>query len=194
MYDILNLKITNELYLLRQGWFSPKYELTDKVNNYGKITIRRTMMYKTAAITAINTWIFQRKSFFSRSIFINDENGIAIGTATTEWFNRKTKLTLESGFCAEFYRPSFFSREYIWESDGYGKVMHIKSNPFRLTNTIYIDRSSTPASLIPLLIFLGFYLVFLKRRRKAIVLETVLAFSPQNFSGSQVANTGTLYQ
>jgi hypothetical protein len=180
--------------LLRQGWFSPKYELTDKVNNYGKITIRRSMMYKTAALTAISTWIFQRKSFFSRSISINDQNGIAIGTATTEWFSRKTKLTLESGFSAEFYRPLFFSREYVWESEGYGKVMHIKSNPFRLTSTIYIDQSSTPASLIPLLIFLGFYLIFLKRRRKTVLANSLLAFSPRNLSGNMVANGSTLYQ
>jgi hypothetical protein len=192
MYDLLNLKTTNELYLERQGWFSTKYELTDKANDYGKITIRQNMMYKTAAITAINTWIFQRRTYFSRSISVSDENGLTIGTATRKWFTHKAKLTLESGLSAEFYKPIFFSREYIWESEDYGTVMHIKSNPFSLTNkTINITESSTPAALIPLLIFLGSYLVFLRRRRNIIFLISILSFFPWNLGQNGVVNSST---
>ena len=167
MYTILDPKIITELSFIKQGWFSPEYELADGLNSYGKVTFHRLTRRKATAESATGTWIFQRGDLFKREILIKDGNDGFIGKLTREWFSRRATLTLQTGFRADFYRPSIWSREYIWESAGYGKIMHFKNNPFSLKSTIYIDQSLTPATLIPLLTFFGTYLVILSRRRKA---------------------------
>jgi hypothetical protein len=167
MYKVLDTKCTNELLLLRMGWFSPEYELTDRADSYGKLSYGTLTRLRATAITANTTWIFQRDGLFSRTILVTDENGVFIGKATRELFGRRTVLTLQTGFQAEFYRPSIWSREYVWESSGYGRIMHIDSNLFSLKDTIYIDQSMTPPALIPLLIFFGAHLTILRRRRRA---------------------------
>jgi hypothetical protein len=167
MYQTLDPKQTTELVLVRHGWFNPEYELTDKVNSYGKITYHRFSPRKATATTATGTWIFRRAGLFNQTIFITDQNDSVIGKATRDWFSRITILTLQTGFRAQFYRPEFFSREYIWESDGYGKILEINSYPLRLKDKININQSMAPPALIPLLTFLGSYLIILKRRRQA---------------------------
>ena len=167
MYEILDLKRINELLLLRKGWFSPEYELTDSTGSYGKLSYDGLSRWRATAITANTTWIFQREGLFSRTILIMDESGKSIGKATRELFERRELLTLQTGFQAEFYRPSIWSREYVWESSGYGKIMHIDSYPFSLKDIIYIDQSMAPPALLPLLIFFGAHLTILKRRRRA---------------------------
>lgn len=151
--------------MIRKGWFSPEYELTDNAYSYGKITYRRLSMCKATVATANNTWILKREGIFSRTLLIINQDSVTTGRATQELFSRKVVLTLQTGFSAEFYKPSIWAREYVWESGGYGKIMHIHSNPFSLKNTIYIDQSMAPAALIPLLTFLGSYLIILRRRR-----------------------------
>ena len=90
-----------------------------------------------------------------------------MGKATRAVFSHRTVLTMQSGFQGEFHRPSIWAREYIWESGEYGRIMHIYSNPFSLMDIIGIDQSMVPVALIPLLTFLGSYLIILRRRRKA---------------------------
>jgi hypothetical protein len=167
MYAILDTKNTKEFYLVRQGRFSPEYELTDNINSYGKITYHRLSRGKARAESVNCTWVFQRRALFSRAILITDENGAIIGEVSRGWFSPRAILTLQTGFRAEFYRTSIFSRENIWESASYGKIMHIKSFLFSLTDIIYIDQSMTPVALIPLLTFLGSYLTILRRQRKS---------------------------
>jgi hypothetical protein len=167
MFKILDTKKTSELFMIRQGWFSPEYELTDNVYSYGKITYHRLSMRKATVITATDTWIFKRESIFSRTLLITDQNMVTAGRATQGFFSRRIVLTLQTGFSAEFYRPSIWVRDYIWESGDYGKIMHIHSSPFSLKDIIYIDQSMVPVTLIPLLTFLGSYLIILRRRRKA---------------------------
>jgi len=153
--------------MIRKGWFSPEYELTDNVYSYGKITYHRLSMYKATVITAADTWGFKREGIFSRTLLITNQDGVTLGRATQELFSRKIVFTLQTGFSAEFYRPSIWSREHFWESVGYGKIMHIYSSPFSLKDIIYIDQSMAPAALIPLLTFLGSYLIILRRKRQA---------------------------
>jgi hypothetical protein len=167
MYDTLDIKNTTELYLLRHGWFSPEYKLTDKVYSYGKLSYGGFSRYRGIAVTATCTWIFKREKLFSRTILITNKDDAVIGKSTRDWFSRKRLLTLETGFQAEFYRPLIWSREYVWNSSGYGKIMHIISHPLGLKDTIYIDQSMTPPALMPLLIFLGGHLTILARRRRA---------------------------
>lgn len=167
MYTILDTKKVNELFLLRCGWFNPEYELTDKVYSYGKLSYSGLSRRKAIAVSAIGTWIFKCEGLFNRTILITDENGKYIGKSTRDWFSCKRLLMLQTGFQAEFYRPLIWSREYIWNSEGYGKIMHINTQLLGLKNTIYIDQSMAPQALMPLLIFFGGHLTILRRRRRA---------------------------
>ena len=167
MYQVLDPRKTTELYLARQGWFSREYELTDNAYSYGQLEYRRLSRRKAIVTMATDSWTFKIESIFSRTILIIDQNGEIIGKATRGLFSRRTLLTMNNGFQGEFYRPSIWLREYVWESGEYGKIMHIHSNPFSLMDLVGIDQSTAPATLIPLLTFLGSYLIILRRRRKA---------------------------
>jgi len=167
MFNTLDTRKTDDLFMVRKGWFSHEYELTDKIYNYGKITYHRLSVCKATAITATDTWIFKREGIFSRTLLITGEDMAIIGRATQELFSRKVVLTLQTGFSAEFNRPSIWSRVGIWRSTGYGEIMHIKSNPLCLTDFIHIYPNKAPTNLIPLLIFFGSFLTVLRRRRQA---------------------------
>jgi hypothetical protein len=167
MYQVLDTRKTTELCLARQGWFSREYELTDNAYSYGQMAYRPFSRRKAIATTATDIWTFKIEAIFSRAILIIDQNGEIIGRATRGLFTRRTILTMNNGFQGEFYRPSIWLREYVWESGEYGKIMHIHSNPFSLMDLVGIDQSMAPAALIPLLTFLGSYLIILRRQRKA---------------------------
>lgn len=167
MFNTLDTRKTNDLFMVRKGWFSHERELTDKIYSYGKITYHRLSMCKATAVTATGTWIFKREGIFSRALLITGLDTVVIGRATQALFSCKVVLTLQTGFSAEFSRPSIWSRVGIWNSTGYGEIMHIKSNPFCLTDYIRIDQSKAPGNMIPLLIFFGSFLTVLRRRRQA---------------------------
>jgi hypothetical protein len=167
MYSTLDPKSTSELFLVRRGWFNAEYEVTDNVNCYGKLSYNLLSRRKATVVTANSMWMFKCDGIFTRTILILDGNGSLVGKATREFFSRITRLTLETGFQAEFYRPSVWSREYVWESSGYGRILHIKSRLFSLRDSVYIDQSMTPPAIVPLLIFFGAHLIILRRRRKA---------------------------
>lgn len=169
MYQELETKKVTQLALLRRGWFNPEYKLTDKVNDYGTLSYSGISKRNASAETASQTWRFNFKALFDRTILITDQNGVIIGECTRGFFSRKIVLTLQSGFSAEFYRASFWSREYVWDSVGYGKVMSLKNHfPFTLTTDVFINNTKTPAAIIPLLIFLGAHLIILQRRKRAV--------------------------
>jgi hypothetical protein len=168
MYQQLDITKTNELSLLRSGWWSPEYDLTDGMAKYGQLSYEGISKRNAKVALSNNTLRFNFESFFSHTILITDANGTVIGECTREFFSRTRVLTLQSGFTANFYRESLFSREYIWESDGYGKVVSMKNNfPFTLTTDVYVYPTKTPAAVIPVLIFLGAHLIILRRRKGA---------------------------
>jgi hypothetical protein len=167
MYETFDPKQTTELLLLRHGWVSPEYELTDNNNVYGKLSYNGLSRRMAMAESATHKWIFKMGDLFTRTVFIIDEGGEIVGETKREIFSRRTVLTLQTGFTAEFYRPFFFSRERIWESSGYGTILRTKSYPFLYKDTITIEQSMAPPTVIPLLVFLGAHLTILRRRRRA---------------------------
>ena len=167
MYDILDTKKTTELNLLRKGWFSAEYELTDNTYCYGKLCYNGLYRRTATAESATGSWTFKPDGLFNRTISIIDQNGILIGKSTSDWFIRRRLLSLHNGFQAEFYRSLFLPREYTWESVIDGKIMRIKSHPLNLKDTIYIDLAMVPPAIKLLLIFLGAHLTILNRRRSA---------------------------
>jgi hypothetical protein len=166
MYKILDPKTTTELSLIRHGWFSPDYELTDGAESYGRLSYSMLSRRVATAVSATSTWTFAFKQLFSRTILIIDQNGAVIGEASRELFSRTRILNMQSGFRAEFYRPVIFSWNYIWVSEGYGQIMNIKMYPFTLKSVVTINQSMAPPALIPMLIFFGQHLTILRRRRK----------------------------
>ena len=165
MYTTLNTKITTELSLLRSGWFSPEYELTDGAESFGKLSYDFLIRRVAKAVCATQSWTFSFKELFSRTIIIVDQSGTVIGEVTRDFFSRTRILNMQSGFKAAFYRP-IFSFTYTWVSEGYGPVMNIRVYPLNLKSTVHINQSMTPPAMIPLLIFLGEHLAILRRRRK----------------------------
>jgi len=167
MYNTFDPKLTNELLLQRHGWLSPEFELTDGQSSYGKLHYNWLSRWTASAESAANRWVFKMGPLFSRTIEITNENGELIGHAKREIFNRRTVLSLQTGFTAQFYRPFFFSRERIWESNGYGTVLRMRSYFFLFKDEINIEPTMVPPALIPLLIFLGAHITILQRRRRA---------------------------
>jgi hypothetical protein len=165
--DILDTKKTSELFLVRKGWLSPSYELTDNAYVYGTMTYNGLSRRRAAIKTAHAEWLLRWMGPFTRTVTIADESGAEIGKAVRGWFTHTVSLTMNSGFKAEFRKAGFFSREFIWTADGCGTVMQIKSYPFSFKDTVTISSSMAPQAIIPLLIFLGGHLIILRRRRKA---------------------------
>jgi len=107
-YKTFDPKQTNELLLIRHGWLSPEFELTDNVNSYGKLFYNWISIRTAMAESATGKWIFKMGYIFTRTIAITNENGELIGETKREIFSRRTVLTLQTGFTAEFFRPFFF--------------------------------------------------------------------------------------
>ena len=168
MYQTLDPKKVKELFIIRRSWFDGAYELTDNANNsYGLMTYTNFFRRTAVAVTATRQWTFSRGEFLSRTLLITDADGLPVGKAKRELFSTKTTLTLETGFICEFSRPSIWSRCYVWEAPGCGKIMHIRGRLFSRTGKVYIDNNMAPESIVPLLIFFGTYMMILRRRRKA---------------------------
>jgi len=167
MYKTFDPAQTSELLLTRHGWISPEYELTDNINSYGKLAYNGISRRIAMAESATCKWLFKNGPIFSRTIAITDENDAAIGETRREFFSRRTILTLQSGFTAEFYRPFFFSRELVWQAPGYGIVLRTKGYPLLYKDMITVEQTMLPPAMVPLLAFLGTHLTILRKRRRA---------------------------
>jgi hypothetical protein len=167
MFNTLDTKKTTALSIVRSGWLSPEYTLTDDAYNYGTMRYFGLSRRKATVKTASTNWVLNWAGPFTRTVSIKDETGASVGQVKHKWFSRRVILTMQTGFQAEFYHSSLFSREFTWESDGCGKIMHISSNPLSTKDNVNIDNCLAPPAIIPLLIFLGEHLIILRRRRKA---------------------------
>lgn len=167
MFDILDTKHRTELFLVRKGWFTPIYELTDDAGTYGRMEYSGLFRRSAIVTTAETTRLFNWPGPFTRTVIITDGTGAEIGRAVRGWFSHTVSLTMQTGFKARFGKAGAFSPDYIWEADGCGKVMEIMSYPLRCKDTVNISSSMAPQAIVPLLIFLGEHLIILRRRRKA---------------------------
>lgn len=169
MFKELNINDAPRMWFTRRGFFTREYDLTDHNDVYGTLSYDWLTRRKAFAQTAKQKWAFGFWSMFSRTLTITDEAGAIVGEAEREYFSRTYTLNLKSGFRARFFRPSFFSREYIWESEGYGRLVTLENNfPFALDNDVIIEPNQAPASIIPLLIFFGMHLSIYRRGRRAV--------------------------
>jgi hypothetical protein len=161
---------TNELSVIRHGFWRPWFELTDGQFCYGKLSYNS--LWKTASVleSAQKTWIVKRKGIFSRALLINDVDGMLIGTITPEIWSRKTMLNLDNGFEAVYLNKKIFTRTLSLINTQYGDLLNIKTESWKLKTPFKIFME--PAVIknipnLPLLALLGVNLVLQSQERAA---------------------------
>lgn len=161
---------TNELLVIRHGFWRPWFELSDGQFCYGKLSYNS--LWKTASVleSAQKTWIIKRKGIFSRALLINDTDGMLAGTITPEIWSRKTMLNLADGFEAVYLNKKIFTRTFSLINTQYGDLLNIKTESWKLKTPfkVFIE----PAIIknipnLPLLALLGVNLVLQSQERAA---------------------------
>jgi len=160
----------NELSVIRHGFFRPWFELSDGQFSYGKLSSISIWRNTVAIETAQENWVIKRKSLISRVFFIQQPQGVNIGTVTPEILSRKTVLNMDNGFAAALNAKAFLSRTYSWANDQHGELLTIKPAiwSYKTPFTISIDLNLLKnAPYLPLLALLGVNLILLKQAAQA---------------------------
>ncbi len=165
MYSPFSASAPN-LKIIRTGWFRASFELTDGKASYGELVYPYFFSKKAVVKTASASWVFQQK-FFSRTIFITDENGLNVGELRMKWFGRSAKLHLENGPVFSFTQPWFFKRQYFWLDNQQEQIASLKPHFFSRTIDVAFEKGLQSQTLSLLLVFLGTHLITLRRRRRA---------------------------
>jgi hypothetical protein len=161
---------TNELVILRKGFFRPTFELSDEQFSYGKLSY--ASMWKTKMIleSAQKTWFIKRKAIFSRTWLIKDKNEMELGAVTPELLSRKVKVSMNDGFEAMFSYKKLFTRTFTLVSDQHGDILSIKTamwgfkKPFEVS--VDLDKLKKIPDM-PLLALLGVNLILIKQAQAA---------------------------
>jgi hypothetical protein len=161
---------TNQLIIIRNGFFRPSFELSDGQFSYGKLSYGN--IWKTTMIleSAQKTWIIKRKAIFSRTLLIKDVNEIELGAITPEILSRKVKLSMNNGFEAVYAYKKLFTRTFSLTSDQYGDILSVKTamwgfkKPFEVS--VDLDKLKTIPDM-PLLVLLGVNLILIKQAQAA---------------------------
>jgi hypothetical protein len=161
---------TNELSVIRHGFFRPSFDLTDGQFVYGKLSYGN--LFKTIMIleSAQNKWFIKRKRIFSRTLLIKDTNEMELGAITPEILSRKVKLSMNNGFEAMYAYKKLFTRTFSLMSDQYGDILGVKANmwgfkkPFDVS--IDLDKLKSIPDM-PLLALLGVNLILIKQAQAA---------------------------
>ena len=157
---------TNELYVVRHGWYNSSFELTDGQFNYGTISFRRFCRRSGTVETANGSWEFS-KPFFSRVATISKPGGELIGKVDQGYFDRCNKLVMNGGFAADFKRTGFFPTEFTWSKDSQGEILRSRQRHFNFNSPLTVILNPTvKITEMPLLTFLSIYLLLLRQRRK----------------------------
>jgi len=161
---------TNELSVIRHGFWRPWFELTDGQFCYGKLSYDG--LWKVGAIleSAQKTWIIKSKGIFSRVLLINDTDGMQIGTITPEIWSRKTMLSLNDGFEAVYLNKKVFTRTFSLINTQYGDLLNIKQESWKLKTPFKIFLEPDALKNIPnppLLALLGINLVLQNQKKAA---------------------------
>ncbi|WDF75302.1 hypothetical protein ACFGVS_02340 [Mucilaginibacter sp. AW1-7] len=161
---------TNQLIIIRNGFFRPSFELSDGQFSYGKLSYGN--IWKTTMIleSAQKTWIIKRKAIFSRTLLIKDVNEIELGAITPEILSRKVKLSMNNGFEAVYAYKKIFTRTFSLTNDQYGDILSVKTavwgfkKPFEVS--IDLDKLKSIPDM-PLLVLLGVNLILIKQAQAA---------------------------
>ena len=147
----------DELFVTRNGWFYPHYELTDGQFIYGRISYQGGLRRYTVVDTLVGSWKIKRKGWFSRTLLINAMDDKTIGTLVPEIWVRDFTLEMNSGFKGIYRYTSLFSRQFVLTVDGYGDIMLITQKlfsikkPFNVTASTNLPKNMPPLALLILI-------------------------------------------
>lgn len=161
---------TNELSVLRHGFFKLWFELTDGQFCYGKLSYGN--FWKTIYILEVEkkTWIIKHKGIFKRSFLINDPDGMNLGVVTPEIWSRKIRLSMNNGFEAVYLNKKLISRTFTLTNDQFGDILNIRTElwgfkkPFKVSFDLDMLKKIPE---LPLLALLGINLVLIKQAKAA---------------------------
>lgn len=160
---------TNELQVVRYGFFRPTYELTDGAFTYA--ALKYSGMYSTCFLTTTDaSWTVKRQGIFSRVMLIMDGNGNTIGTMKPETWSRKTSLVMDNSFEASFLYKKILSGTATWVSPLYGDMVNIETKLWGIKKvfTVTFDMNLLQqVPMMPLLILLGVNLALLQQSQAA---------------------------
>jgi len=161
---------TNELSVIRHGFWRPWFELSDGLFCYGKL--RYEGVWKPAMILEADkkTWIIKRKGLFSRVMLIYDTDGMEAGTVMPEVWSGKIKLSLNNGFEAVYLNKKLFTRTFSLISSQGTDLLNIKAEVWKLKTLfkVFIEPDALKRTDdLPLLTLLGINLILLRRKQAA---------------------------
>ncbi|MCD8739718.1 hypothetical protein LT679_03805 [Mucilaginibacter roseus] len=168
MYSPFNNRNVSKLCLQRHGWVKPEYELKDDLYSYGKLTFK-TVSLKNRGMAELADAVlnFKFTDTWKRAISVTDANENVIGTLKSKLFSFASIFTLADSTQYILKRKSFWKACYEWESIDGGRLMTINLKPFANTDEVFIEQSTSPLHLFPLLTFTAFYLIISRQRQAA---------------------------
>jgi hypothetical protein len=161
---------TNELSVLRHGFFRPWFELSDGQFCYGKLSTIGSWKPIVVLETAQGSWTVKHKGFMSKTFFIQQPEEVTIGTVIPAMLSRKIDLSMNDGFTASFIVKAFLSRTSQWVNEQYGDILSIKPSlwSFKTPFTVTIDLNLLKKiPYLPLITLLGVNLILLKQSQAA---------------------------
>ena len=162
---------TNELKIVKNGFWKPVFELTDGQYIYAKLSYRSNFKRNAIIETLQNNWTIKRKGWLNRILVINQGEDKFIGSIIPETWKRDFDLKLSNGFEATYFYENLFSRSLTLKTDDSGDILYITHKAFNLKRpfSVKINLLSNPEFLpsVPLIIMVGLHVILLRQRRTA---------------------------
>lgn len=169
-YRSFDLLAGNELTVIRKGFFSPVFEITDGQFCYGRVITNYNKYYYSIFETAKESWRVDREGkIFIKGFSISNSNGGNIGHISRD--NQVLYLTDGSDFLFNGAKKSnfFASPVYCWYNRQFEALIKIKQSgtsykkPFTIT---FEDQSFKKTKCVPLFTLMLTHLAFMAVTRK----------------------------
>lgn len=156
-----------ELHWVQPSMWRQHYELrtADDVT-VATITRRITWRQNIAEVDALgNRWIFERKGFWRYHIVIRSAaTGDEPARFDYNWSYNGGWLTFVDGRRFRWKQSGWLGNKWVWVDEQGEPVLGFKTGgAFRLNGEIDLDPEATSIRALPLLLFLGWYLIILYR-------------------------------
>ncbi|MCQ6957341.1 hypothetical protein [Mucilaginibacter aquariorum] len=162
---------TNELAVVKKGFWKPEFELTDGQFVYAKLRYRSNFKRDAIIETPQVTYTIKRKGWFNRTILVNKGEDETIGTLVPETWKRDFNLKMDNGFEATYLYKKLFSKSLSLTNDTQGDILQItqKAFNFKQPYTVIIDQVTQQANTppLPLLAFMGLVIIMLRQQQAA---------------------------
>ena len=162
---------TNELTIVKNGFWYPAYELTDGQFVYGQLSYRANFKRDGVIETAQGTWTIKRKGWFKRSYDLNQNEDETIGTLIPETWVRDVNLKMDSGFEATYQYKRAFSRSLVLTHDTLGDILQITAKLFNFKRpyTVTLEQVKQPDNMPPILLLAltGLNIILIRQQKAA---------------------------